>query len=92
MVREGKSGHLFDIFQGKAKTTGASDYFVESISNNCIAGIDRIDQSWRQGGRRESSRPIGELQGQAFESMTHPMWTETGNGDSKTRWQSESKP
>ena len=83
---------LFEIFRGETKTIGASVYVVESKFNNCIAGIDRIDQSWRQGGGRESSRPIGELEDQALGSRTHPTWTETGNGDGKTRWQSESKP
>ena len=43
---------LFEIFPGKAKTTGASVILLESISNHCVAGIGRTDQSWRQGGRR----------------------------------------
>ena len=72
---------LFEIFQGKTKTIGASVFDVESKSNICIAGIDMIDKSWRQGGRRESSRPIGELEERALGSRTHPTWTETGNED-----------
>ena len=46
--------------------TEASVMIEESISNDCLAGKDRTDQSWRKGRRTDSQGPIGEDQHQAL--------------------------
>ena len=56
---------LFKIFQGGVKTIGDSVSFVESISNDCVAGNSRREQM-------DSRGPMGVEQVTRVESRSIP--------------------